>query len=87
MFGKARTRFWIEVALAEPRTIAIGPNDTSMLYVGTSGGVTPQASNGVFGCTDGGQNWTLGVANNGDARSLVLDTPSLAGARILNVGA
>ncbi|MDR7255150.1 hypothetical protein J2X46_004152 [Nocardioides sp. BE266] len=44
------------------------------------------ASNGVFRSTDGGNNWTRGVGLAGDARSLVLDTTSPAGARILYAG-
>src|SRR5262249_19886675 len=35
---------------------------------------------------DGGQNWTLGIGSNGDARALVLDTSSPAGTRILYAG-
>jgi protein involved in polysaccharide export with SLBB domain len=45
------------------------------------------ASNlGLFVSTDGGLNWTQGVAAAGDVRSLVLDTTSPAAARILYAG-
>ena len=44
------------------------------------------SSSGVFRSTDRGQNWTLGVGSNGDARSLVLDRTSPGGARILYAG-
>jgi photosystem II stability/assembly factor-like uncharacterized protein len=45
------------------------------------------ASNfGVFRSTDGGENWTQGVGSGGDARSLVLDSTSPPGARILYAG-
>src|SRR6266516_390316 len=130
----------ISLGIGEPGGIAIDPSDTSTIYVGTSSRVTPQrqaglykstdggascirmgsgypagntgnasqffaqsinviivdpansqivylASNvGVFRSTDGGQNWTQGVGSFGDARSLVLDTTSPAGARILYAG-
>lgn len=45
------------------------------------------SSNGVFRSTDGGQSRTFRVDSNGEARSLVLDTSSPAGARIFSVGA
>jgi hypothetical protein len=130
----------IALGIGEPAGIAIDPNDTSIIYVGTSSRVTPQAqaglykstdggassirlgsgypagnvgnatqfvnqninviivdpansqtlylssSSGVFRSTDSGQNWTLGVGSNGDARSLVLDRSSPASARILYAG-
>ena len=45
------------------------------------------ASNfGLFVSTDGGFNWTQGVAPFGDVRSLVLDTTSPAAGRILYAG-
>ena len=44
------------------------------------------SSSGVFFSTDGGQNWTAGANGGGDARSLVLDTSSPAGSRILYSG-
>jgi len=45
------------------------------------------ASNfGLFVSTDGGFNWTKGVAPGGDVRSLVLDPTSPAAARILYAG-
>ncbi len=44
------------------------------------------SSRGVFRSPDGGQNWTLGSNSLGDARSLVLDTSSPTGARILYAG-
>ncbi|CAM2188784.1 Abnormal spindle-like microcephaly-associated protein ASH domain-containing protein [Paraburkholderia sacchari] len=41
---------------------------------------------GVFVSSDGGLNWTRGALSPGDVRSLVLDTTSPAGARILYAG-
>jgi photosystem II stability/assembly factor-like uncharacterized protein len=58
--------------------IIVDPANSQTLYLGSQ--------SGVFRSTDGGQNWTLGAGSNGDARSLVLDTTSPAGARILYAG-
>lgn len=58
--------------------IIVDPSNSQTLYL--------SSSSGVFRSTDGGQNWTLGVGSNGDARSLVLDRSSPAGARILYAG-
>jgi hypothetical protein len=134
------------LGIGEPSAIAIDPNDTNTLYVGTMGvnllriGVTLAAEAGLFKSTDGGAsfislgsgfpagnignatqfsnqsinviivdpansqriylgsttgaflstdgglNWTQGTNSGGDVRSLVLDTSSPAGARILYAG-
>lgn len=58
--------------------IIVDPANSQTLYL--------SSDNGVFRSTDGGQNWTLGVGSNGDARSLVLDRSSPAAARILYAG-
>jgi hypothetical protein len=58
--------------------IIVDPANSQTLYL--------SSSSGVFRSIDGGQNWTLGVGSNGDARSLVLDGSSPAGARILYAG-
>jgi hypothetical protein len=58
--------------------IIVDPARSQTVYLASSAG--------VFRSTDGGQNWTLGVGSGGDARSLVLDTSSPAGARILYAG-
>lgn len=56
----------------------VDPANSNILYL---------ASNvGVFRSTDGGRNWTQGVNSAGDARSLMLDTTSPAGSRILYAG-
>src|SRR5262249_30171209 len=44
------------------------------------------SNSGLFVSTDGGFNWTQGVAPAGDVRSLVLDPTSSAAARILYAG-
>jgi photosystem II stability/assembly factor-like uncharacterized protein len=62
---------WINVILVDPA-------DSNTLYLGTT--------SGLFRSTDGGQNWTPGTNGGGDARSLVLDTSSPAGKRILYAG-
>jgi hypothetical protein len=59
--------------------ISVDPANSQRLYL--------ISSNGVFRSTDGGQNRTFRVDSNGEARSLVLDTSSPAGARIFSVGA
>jgi photosystem II stability/assembly factor-like uncharacterized protein len=58
--------------------IIVDPANSQRLYLGSS--------SGVFFSNDGGQNWTPGIGSNGDARSLVLDSSSPAGARILYAG-
>jgi hypothetical protein len=58
--------------------VIVDPANRNTLYCATS--------NGVFRSIDGGLNWTQGTNANGDARSLVLDTSSAAGFRILYTG-
>jgi photosystem II stability/assembly factor-like uncharacterized protein len=62
---------WINV-------IIVDPANSQRLYLAST--------TGVFRSTDGGLNWTQGTNSAGDARSLVLDTSSPAGARILYAG-
>ena len=58
--------------------VIVDPANTQTLYLASSAG--------LFVSTDGGFNWTQGVAPAGDVRSLSLDTTSPAGARILYAG-
>jgi len=58
--------------------IIVDPAAPSTLYMATQ--------DGVFRSTDRGLNWTRGTGSNGDARSLVLDTSSPTGSRILWAG-
>jgi HYDIN/CFA65/VesB-like, Ig-like domain len=58
--------------------IIVDPARPATLYMATS--------TGVYRSTDSGQNWTFGTGSSGDARSLVLDATSPAGARILYAG-
>jgi photosystem II stability/assembly factor-like uncharacterized protein len=58
--------------------IIVDPANGSILFCGTS--------NGVFRSDDGGQNWIAGRNAFGDARSLVLDSTSPPGNRILYAG-
>ena len=58
--------------------VIVDPANTQTLYLASSAG--------IFFSTDGGFNWTKGVSPGGDVRSLVLDTTSPAGARILYAG-
>jgi hypothetical protein len=58
--------------------IIVDPANSNNLYLG--------ATNGLFFSTDAGQNWTQGTNGGGDARSLVLDTTSPVGSRILYAG-
>ena len=62
---------WINV-------IIVDPANSNILYLAST--------SGCFRSTDGGLNWTAGVNAGGDVRSLVLDTSSPAGARILYAG-
>lgn len=58
--------------------VIVDPANQQRLYL---------ASNqGAFFSTDGGLNWTMGTNSGGDIRSLVLDTTSPVGARILYAG-
>jgi len=59
-------------------TIIVDPANSNVLYLG--------ATNGLFRSTDAGRNWTPGTNGGGDARSLVLDTSTPAGARRLYAG-
>jgi hypothetical protein len=58
--------------------VIVDPANSSVAYLG--------CTSGVFVSNDGGQNWTAGAGASGDARSLVLDTTSPAGSRILYAG-
>lgn len=59
--------------------ILVDPANSQTLYVAST--------NGVFRSVDGGLNWGAAGANSGgDVRSLVLDTTSPVGARILYAG-
>jgi hypothetical protein len=58
--------------------IIVDPANSNTVYLAST--------SGVFRSTDGGQNWTQGAGSGGDARSLVLDSSSPAGARILYAG-
>jgi hypothetical protein len=62
---------WINV-------IIVDPADSNTLYLAST--------SGCFRSIDGGRNWTAGVNAGGDARSLVLDRSTPAGARILYAG-
>lgn len=58
--------------------VIVDPANSNNLYLASS--------SGVFFSNDAGENWTQGNNAVGDARSLVLDTTSPAGARILYAG-
>jgi photosystem II stability/assembly factor-like uncharacterized protein len=58
--------------------IIVDPANSNALYLAST--------TGVFRSTDGGRNWTAGVNSGGDVRSLVLDTSTPAGSRILYAG-
>jgi photosystem II stability/assembly factor-like uncharacterized protein len=58
--------------------IIVDPADSQTLYLASANGVSRSA--------DGGLNWAPGLGSAGDARSLVLDTSSPAGARVLYAG-
>ncbi|WP_433379270.1 choice-of-anchor D domain-containing protein [Actinoplanes sp. CA-142083] len=58
--------------------VIVDPADSRTVYLASS--------RGVFVSTDGGLNWTPGAGSAGDARTLVLDRSSAAGARILYAG-
>jgi hypothetical protein len=62
---------WINV-------IIVDSADSNTLYLAST--------SGCFRSIDGGRNWTAGVNAGGDARSLVLDRSTPAGARILYAG-
>jgi photosystem II stability/assembly factor-like uncharacterized protein len=62
---------WISVVIVDP------VNNQTVYLASTSG---------LFVSTDGGFNWTQGVAPAGDVRSLALDTTSPPAARILYAG-
>lgn len=62
---------WINV-------IIVDPTDSLTVYLAST--------SGVFRSTDGGLNWTQGTGLAGDARSLVLDTSTPAGSRVLFAG-
>ena len=59
--------------------VIVDPANSDALYL--------SSSSGVFWSLDGGQNWTAGQNIAGDTRSLVLDTSSPVGSRILYAGA
>ena len=58
--------------------VVVDPADSNTLYLG--------CSRGVFFSSDGGLNWTQGSDAAGDARSLVLDTSTPVGSRVLYTG-
>ena len=58
--------------------VLVDPADSNTLYLG--------CSLGVFFSSDGGLNWTQGSGAAGDARSLVLDTSTPVGSRVLYTG-
>ena len=58
--------------------VIVDPADSNTLYLG--------CSRGVFFSGDGGLNWTQGSGAAGDARSLVLDTSTPVGSRVLYTG-
>ena len=58
--------------------VIVDPANSQIVYLASN--------SGLFVSTDGGVNWTKGVAPAGDVRSLVLDPTSPAGARILYAG-
>jgi hypothetical protein len=58
--------------------VIVDPANSQTIYLASTAG--------VFRSTDGGLNWTQGTNSAGDARSLVLDTSSPAGSRILYAG-
>lgn len=62
---------WINV-------IIVDPANSNILYLAST--------SGCFRSIDGGLNWTLGTNASGDARSLVLDTSTPVGSRILYAG-
>jgi photosystem II stability/assembly factor-like uncharacterized protein len=62
---------WINVIIVDPA------NSNTVYLASTSG---------CFRSIDGGRNWTVGANAGGDARSLVLDTSSPTGSRILYTG-
>ncbi len=64
---------WINVVIVDP-----ADSSGNTLYLASS--------HGVFWSTDAGLNWTQGNHVSGDARSLVLDTSSPSGSRILYAG-
>jgi photosystem II stability/assembly factor-like uncharacterized protein len=68
----------LNFATALINVIIVDPANSAVVYLA--------ASTGVWRSTDGGQNWKLGTGSVGDARSLVLDRTSPAGARILYAG-
>ena len=65
------TSQWINV-------IIVDPADSQTLYLAST--------SGVFRSQDGGLNWTQGTGIGGDVRSLVLDTSTPAGSRVLHAG-
>ena len=64
-------RQWINV-------IIVDPADSQTLYLAST--------SGVFRSQNGGLNWTPGAGIAGDVRSLVLDTSTPAGSRVLHAG-
>ncbi|MEO6725429.1 MAG: sialidase family protein, partial [Blastocatellia bacterium] len=60
--------------------MVVEPTNSNLIYLATSAG--------LFRSTDGGQMWTAGTGTNanGNAQSLVLDTSSPTGSRVLFAG-
>ena len=78
LFPAGNTGNAINFVGQEINVVIVDPADSNTLYLASS--------SGVFRSTDRGQNWTAGANGFGDARSLVLDTSSPAGSRILYAG-
>jgi photosystem II stability/assembly factor-like uncharacterized protein len=64
--------------------VIVDPANSNVLYLAAF--APASGIGGVYFSSDGGQNWTAGQNVNGDVRSLVLDTSSPAGSRILYCG-
>jgi photosystem II stability/assembly factor-like uncharacterized protein len=70
---------WINV-------IIVDPANSQTIYLSSAPAPGSGVLGRVFRSLDGGQNWTFGTNSGGDVRSLVLDTSSPVGARILYAG-
>jgi photosystem II stability/assembly factor-like uncharacterized protein len=66
----------LSLGVGEPAGLAVDPNDSDVVYVGTSGRITRQPQAGLFKSTDGGASWIrLGSgypsSNTGNASQFV----------------